>query len=172
MSVPLMHLVPLVQDAGFPAEDASSVIFAMMVTAIFGRVAFGKLADVIGAVPAYMTATAWMTLMVFGFVWLESLSAFYVYAIVYGFGYAGVMTGVLTTVRALTPAQRRGSAMGIIGMFGWFGHAIGGYLGGLLYDLTGAHDAAYAVAAVAGFLNLIVVSTLLRGTRRPALAAA
>jgi hypothetical protein len=57
-------------------------------------------------------------------------------------------------------------------MFGWFGHAIGGYLGGLLHDLTGAHDAAYAVAAVAGFLNLIVVSTLLRGTRRPALAAA
>jgi MFS family permease len=110
--------------------------------------------------------------MVFGFVWLESLSVFYVYAIVYGFGYAGVMTGVLTTVRALTPAQRRGSAMGIIGMFGWFGHAIGGYLGGLLHDLTGAHDAAYAVAAVAGFLNLIVVSTLLRGTRRPALAAA
>jgi hypothetical protein len=62
--------------------------------------------------------------------------------------------------------------MGIIGMFGWFGHAIGGYLGGLLHDLTGAHDAAYAVAAVAGILNLIVVSTLLRGTRRPALAAA
>jgi MFS family permease len=130
------------------------------------------LADVIGAVPAYMTATAWMALMVFGFVWLESLSVFYAYAIVYGFGYAGVMTGVLTTVRALTPAERRGSAMGIIGMFGWFGHAIGGYLGGLLHDLTGAHDAAYAVAAVAGFLNLIVVSTLLRGTRRPALAAA
>jgi MFS family permease len=172
MSVPLMHLVPLVRDAGFPAEDASSVIFAMMVTAIFGRVAFGKLADVIGAVPAYMAATAWMTLMVFGFVWLESLSAFYVYAIVYGFGYAGVMTGVLTTVRALTPAQRRGAAMGIIGMFGWFGHAIGGYLGGLLHDLTGAHDAAYAVAAVAGLLNLIVVSTLLRRTRKPDFALA
>lgn len=172
MSVPLMHLVPLVQDAGFPAEDASSVIFTMMVMAIFGRVAFGKLADMIGAVPAYMTATAWMTLMVYGFVWLESLSAFYVYAIVYGFGYAGVMTGVLTTVRALTPAVRRGSAMGIIGMFGWFGHAIGGYLGGLLHDITGAHDAAYAVAAVAGLLNLIVVSTLLRGSRRPDLAAA
>lgn len=172
MSVPLMHLVPLVQDAGFAPEDASSVIFAMMVTAILGRVAFGKLADVIGAVPAYMTATAWMTLMVFGFVWLESLSAFYVYAVIYGFGYAGVMTGVLTTVRALAPAERRGSAMGIIGMFGWFGHAIGGYLGGLLHDITGAHDAAYAVAAVAGVLNLAIVSTLLRRTRRPDLAMA
>lgn len=172
MSVPLMHLVPLVQDAGFPAEDASSVIFAMMVSAIFGRVAFGKLADMIGAVRAYMTATAWMTAMVFGFVWLESLRVFYVYAIVYGFGYAGVMTGVLTTIRALTPAQRLGAAMGIIGMFGWFGHATGGYLGGLLHDITGAHDAAYAVAAVAGLLNLIIVSTLRPRRRQPDFAVA
>jgi MFS family permease len=172
MSVPLMHLVPLIQDVGFPAEQASSVIFAMMVSAIVGRIVFGKLADIIGAVPAYMAATAWMTAMVFGFVWLKSLNIFYVYAVVYGFGYSGVMTGVLTSVRALTPAQRRGAAMGIIGMFGWFGHAIGGYQGGLLFDLTGAYDAPYAIAAVAGVLNLIIVSTLLRRSRRPDLAMA
>lgn len=172
MSVPLMHLVPLVQDVGFPAEEASSVIFSMMLSAILGRVAFGRLADLIGAVPAYMTATAWMTAMVFGFVWLESLTAFYLYAIVYGFGYAGVMTGLLTSVRALTPVERRASAMGIIGMFAWFGHAIGGYQGGLLYDLTGAYDAPYAIAAAAGVVNLVIVSTLLRRTRRPELVVA
>ncbi len=167
MSVPLMHLVPLIQDAGFPPEVASSVIFAMMLSAILGRVAFGRLADMIGAVQAYMTATAWMTAMVFGFVWLDRLDVFYVYAIVYGFGYAGVMTGILTSVRVLTPADRRATAMGIITMFAWFGHAIGGYQGGLLYDLTGAYDAPYAVAAGAGILNLLIVSTLLRRTRRP-----
>jgi predicted MFS family arabinose efflux permease len=108
-----------------------------------------------------------MTVMVFGFVWLNRLDVFYVYAIVYGFGYAGVMTGILITVRVLTPADRRATAMGIITMFAWFGHAIGGYLGGLLYDLTGAYDAPYAVAAGAGILNLIIVSTLLRRIRRP-----
>jgi len=173
MSVPLMHLLPLVQDVCFPAAgDAGGVVFAMMLAGIFGRVTFGKLADIIGAVPAYMAATAWMTAMVFGFVWLQSLSAFYVYAIVYGFGYSGVMTGILTSVRALTPAERRASAMGVIGMFAWFGHAIGGYQGGLLYDLTGTYDAPYAVAAAAGIVNLVIVSTLLRRTRGPHLAAA
>jgi len=173
MSVPLMHLLPLVQDVCYPAgEDAGGVVFAMMLAGILGRIAFGRLADVIGAVPAYMTATAWMTAMVFGFVWLESLTAFYLYAIVYGFGYAGVMTGILTSVRALTPAERRASAMGVIGMFAWFGHAIGGYQGGLLYDLTGAYDAPYAIAAAAGVVNLVIVSTLLRRTRRPDLALA
>jgi len=172
MSVPLMHLVPLIQDVGIPPKAASSVIFAMMLAAILGRVVFGKLADMIGAVPAYMTATAWMTVMVFGFVWLERLNVFYLYAIVYGFGYSGVMTGVLTSIRALAPSDRRAAAMGIIGMFAWFGHAVGGYQGGLLYDLTGAYDAPYALAALAGVLNLLIVGTFLRPGRGPKLAAA
>jgi MFS family permease len=166
MSVPLMHLVPLIQDRGFAPESAGSVIFVMLLVAIFGRLAFGKLADMIGAVPAYMTATAWMTLMVFGFVYIESLETFYVYSIFYGFGYAGVMTGVLVSIRVLTPPSRRASAFGIVTMFGWFGHAIGGYQGGVLYDLTGDYTASYAVAAIAGILNLIIVSRLLIGSKR------
>jgi MFS family permease len=105
-------------------------------------------------------------------VWLARLDVFYVYAIVYGFGYSGVMTGILTSVSVLTPAERRASAMGIVTMFAFFGHAIGGYLGGLLYDLTGAYDLPYALAAIAGVVNLIIVNTLLRRTRRPVLVTA
>ncbi len=161
MAVPLMHLVPLIQDHGIPAVDATSVAFAMLVVAIFGRFAFGVLADKIGALYAYMLATAWMTLMIFGFTLIENLNTFYFYALVYGFGYAGVMTGVLITIRVLVPVSIRASAFGIISMFGWFGHAIGGYIGGASYDITGNYTAAYAIAAAAGVLNLIVVSTLL-----------
>jgi len=172
MAVPLMHLVPLIQDRGFAPEQASSVIFVMLLVAILGRLAFGKLADVIGALPAYMTATAWMTLMVFGFMYIENLRSFYVYAVIYGFGYAGVMTGVLVSIRTLTPPSKRASALGIVSMFGWFGHAIGGAQGGYLYDLTGDYTAAYAVAALAGVLNLIIVSSLFRKTRGPEMLAA
>lgn len=166
MSVPLMHLVPLIQDRGFSAEQAGSVIFVMLLVAILGRLSFGMLADRIGALPAYMTATAWMTLMVFGFTYVQNLGSFYAYAVIYGFGYAGVMTGVLVSIRMLTPPSRRASALGIVTMFGWFGHAIGGYQGGVLYDLTGNYTAAYAVAALAGILNLIIVGSLFRKTRR------
>lgn len=167
MSVPLMHLVPLIQDRGFALEEASGVIFSMLLIAILGRVAFGRLADIVGALPAYMTATAWMTLLVFGFVYIHNLTSFYAYALVYGFGYAGVMTGVLVSIRSLSPVSHRASVLGIVIMFGWFGHAIGGYLGGLLYDLSGNYTASYALAATAGILNLMVVSSLYRKTRGP-----
>ncbi|MHA1554507.1 MAG: MFS transporter, partial [Alphaproteobacteria bacterium] len=49
MSVPLMHLVPLIQDRGVTAPEAGSVLFILLVAAIIGRVAFGRLADKIGA---------------------------------------------------------------------------------------------------------------------------
>lgn len=175
MSVPLMHLVPHIQGCGYTADQAGGVVFLMLMVGILGRVFFGKLADIIGAIPAYMTSTLWMTLLIYGFILINDLSSFYLYAPIYGFGYAGVMTGVLATTAAHTPPAQRGFAMGIITMFGWFGHANGGFLGGFLYDQTADYAVAYGMAALAGALNLVVVGLLFwlirnRATPQPALA--
>ena len=160
MSVPLIHLVPLIQDRGIGLEQASSVLFLMLLVTIAGRVAFGKLADVIGAIPSYMLASLWQTVLVFWFIQFENLDAFYIFAVIYGFGYAGVMTGILVCIRVMTPVSRRASALGIVTMFAWVGHAIGGYQGGFFFDLTGDYTAAYAIAALAGAVNLIIVGSL------------
>jgi len=144
----------------------------MMIAAIVGRVAFGQLADMIGAIPAYMAASLWQTVLVFVFTRVSDLDMLYVFAPIYGFGYAGVMTGVLVTTRALTPAARRAGATGIILAFGWLGHGLGGYQGGLFYDLTGGYDVSFANAALAGVLNLIVVGSLFLTIRRRQAVAA
>jgi MFS family permease len=174
MSVPLMHLLPLIHDRGFSLEEAGSVVFVMMVVAILGRVAFGKLSDMIGAIRAYWIASSWQTVMVFGFIQIETLDVFYIYAIIYGFGYAGVMTTVLVCVRVLTPLARRASALGIVTLFGWFGHAIGGYQGGYFFDISGDYTLTYANAAMAGVINLMIVTSLYVtiARRRAALAIA
>jgi len=160
MAVPLMHLVPLIQGRGIAATDAGSVIFVMLLVAIAGRVAFGKLADIIGPIPAYMTASAWQTLLVFFFTQIDTLGGFYVFAVIYGFGYAGVMTGVLVTIRALTPLSSRATSTGIILAFGWLGHGLGGFQGGYFYDITGAYTQTFANASFSGMINLIVVGAL------------
>jgi MFS family permease len=160
MSVPLMHLIPLIQGCGYTAPEAGGVLFTMLISAIMGRIAFGKLADMIGAIPAYMTASFWQTSLVFIFTQIQSLEMFYYFAPLYGFGYAGVMTGVLTTTRALTPASKRAASMGTILAFGWLGHGLGGYQGGFFYDLTSAYYVSFANAVFAGTLNLIIVGAL------------
>ncbi len=160
MSVPLMHLVPLIQGCGIPAPAAGGVLFLMLTVAIGGRIAFGKLADHIGAIPAYMTASLWQTVLVYFFTQMRSLDSFYALAAIYGFGYAGVMTGLLMTARELTDPARRASQMGIILALAWLGHGLGGYQGGLFYDLTGGYRWTYANAAMAGVFNLVLVGAL------------
>lgn len=166
MAVPLMHLVPLIQGYCISAPDAGGVLFVMLIAAIAGRVAFGKLADMIGPIPAYMTASLWQTVGVFAFTRIGDLSLFYVFAPIYGFGYAGVMTSLLVTARVLTPAHRRATMMGVILAFAWLGHGLGGWQGGAFYDLTGDYTVSFANAAAAGILNLVIVGSLFVMMRR------
>lgn len=168
MSVPLIHLVPYAQSCGIPLSDAGGIILVMLIAGICGRIAFGKLADMIGAVRAYWVASAWQTALVVLFLQFQSLESLMIFAVIYGFGYGGVMTTILVTMQVLTPVARRASATGIVTMFAFFGHAIGGYQGGLFYDLMGNYGWAFANAGIAGIVNLIVVGALYFAiTRRP-----
>jgi predicted MFS family arabinose efflux permease len=160
MSVPLMHLVPYAQGCGIPAAQASGIVVVMMIAAIAGRVAFGQLADWIGAIPAYLTASAWQTALVFLFMQMHRLDQLMAFAPIYGFGYAGVMTGVLVTIRRVTPVASRVTCTGFIVAFAWAGHGLGGVVGGYLYDMTASYDLTFAVAALAGFANLAIVGSM------------
>ena len=160
MSVPLMHLVPLAQERGLSATDAGSVLFLMLMVAIAGRAAFGQIADMIGALPTWILASSWQTLLVFGFMMMDGLKEYYVYAVIYGFGYAGVMTAVLVTVRNLAAPARRASSMGIVMAFGYLGHGLGGWQGGFFYDLTSAYTWTYVNAVIAGFINIAILGAL------------
>lgn len=160
MAVPLIHLVPLIQMVCGVGAEAGGPLLLMLITAIAGRVFFGRLADVIGPLRAWMAATAWQTALMLGFMLLGSIQAFWLFAVLYGFGYGGVMTGVLVSVRTLTPQSRRASATGIVLAFAWLGHAAGGWQGGLTFDLTGAYFWAFANATIFGLVNLAIVGTI------------
>ncbi|MBD1546234.1 MFS transporter [Roseibium aggregatum] len=171
MAVPLIHLVPLIQGVSGVGAEAGGPLLLMLVAAIGGRVFFGRLADIIGPMRAWMAATAWQTALMLGFVMLGSIQSFWLFAPLYGFGYGGVMTGVLVSVRALTPASRRASATGIVLAFGWFGHALGGWQGGFFFDLTGAYFWSFANATLFGLMNLAIVGTIYAASRRRLVAA-
>lgn len=172
MSVPLVHLMPLLQGCGATAPEAGGAVLLMMLSAIGGRVAFGRLADGIGAVPAYLIASGWQTALVFGFVMLSDIGLFYIFAPIYGFGYGGVMTCVLATIREAVPADRRASRTGIILAFAWAGHGLGGSLGGVLYDMTASYGPSFFFAAMAGCVNLVLLAVLWRVSSGSARTAA
>lgn len=165
MAVPLMHLMPLMQSFCISSTDAGGVMFAMLLAAIGGRIAYGKLCDLIGATRSWFVASFLQTAGVLAFVQFGTLREFLVFSVVYGFAYAGVMTSLLVTTRALTPARNKATWMGIVLSFAWLGHAFGGFQGAFSYDLTAGYGAGFAVGALAGAGNMVLVGMLIRLTR-------
>ena len=173
MAVPLMHLMPLIQGFCIPATDAGGVMLAMLLAAILGRVAYGKLCDMIGPLQSWAVASILQTAGVLAFTQFTSLQGFLIFGVVYGFAYAGVMTSILVSTRALTPEHRRGAFMGIILAFAWIGHAFGGYQVAAAFELTGSYAGGFVIGSAAGLVNLGLVSMLLLLARpRRALAHA
>ena len=167
MAVPLMHLMPLMQGFCISATDAGSVMLAMLVAAIAGRVAYGKLCDLIGPVQSWAVASFLQLAGVAAFTRFETLRGFMAFGVVYGFAYAGVMTSLLVSARALTPARGRASLMGIILSFAWLGHAFGGFQGAAAFDMTGSYVPGFVAGSIAGAVNLVLVLALLLLGRPP-----
>ena len=132
---------------------------------IGGRIAYGKLCDLIGSAHSWFVASTLQTIGVLAFTQFGSLQAFMIFALVYGFAYAGVMTSLLVTTRKLTPVRNKAMWMGIVLSFAWLGHAFGGFQGALVFDLTEGYGASFAAGATAGAANLVLIGTLIWLTR-------
>tara|TARA_E500000331_G_scaffold34303_2_gene28589 strand:- start:866 stop:2200 length:1335 start_codon:yes stop_codon:yes gene_type:complete len=166
MAVPIVHLVPLLTDNGRSLSSATSVLLVLMLAGVAGRIMGGKLADMIGALPGYFLMSLGQTVFVAWFVFLDHLLALYALAIVFGFTYSGVMSSILVCTRMMVSARLAARAMAITSFFGWGGMGLGGYFGGMFYDLSGNYVNSFVFAAIAGFVNLIILAAFMTRIRR------
>ena len=158
MSVPIMHLVPLLTDKGFSLEFATSVLMVLMLCGAFGRILGGILGDYIGALPSYILMSVGQTIFVVWFPHLISPTTIYIMAALFGFTYSGVMSSILVCTRMMVSAKFGARAMSLTSFFGWIGMGLGGFLGGYFFDLYGNYVWAYAFAGMMGLINLLVLS--------------
>ena len=157
MSVPIVHLVPLLTDAEFTIEFATSVLMVLMFCGAFGRILGGKLGDTIGALPAYMLMSLGQTVSVIWFPYVTNPIGLYLLAAFFGFTYSGVMSSILVTTRMVVSAKFAGRANSLGSFFGWTGMGMGGFFGGYFYDLYGDYFWSFAFASFMGVINLLVL---------------
>ena len=166
MTMPLVHLVPLVQGQGFDALSAASVLSVLMMTSFAGRLLFGRILDIIGGIPTLFIASGLQTISVFWFTQVHTLPVLYVFAVIFGLGFGGVFPAYSVIVNELVPAHLSGRSLGIVFFSAFLGMGFGGFLGGWLFDLAGNYVIAFAVAALAGVFNLLIVAGLHVSIRR------
>ena len=157
MSIPIMHLVPLLTDKGFSLEFATSVLMLLMFCGAFGRIFGGMLGDYIGALPGYILMSLGQTVFVVWFPHLLSPSAIYLIAALFGFTYSGVMSSILVCTRIMVSAKYGARAMSLTSFFGWIGMGLGGFLGGYFFDIHGDYILAFTFAGISGVINLFIL---------------
>ena len=157
MSVPTVHLVPLLTDSDFSMEFATSVLMVLMFCGAFGRILGGKLGDTIGALPAYVLMSTGQTISVIWFPYVTNSMGLYLLAAFFGFTFSGVMSSILVCTRMMVSAKFAGRANSLGSFFGWTGMGIGGFFGGYFFDLFGDYYWSFAFASIMGSINLIIL---------------
>ena len=157
MSVPIVHLVPLLTDANFSLEFATSVLMVLMFCGAFGRILGGMLGDVIGALPAYILMSLGQTISVIWFPNVSTPIGIYLLAAFFGFTYSGVMSSILVCTRVMVSAKFAARAMSLTSFFGWTGMGLGGFFGGYFFDLQGNYIWSFAFAGIMGFINVLIL---------------
>ena len=166
MSIPIMHLVPLLTDKGFSLEFATSVLMILMICGAFGRILGGMLGDYIGALPGYILMSLGQTIFVVWFPHLISPVLIYVMAALFGFTYSGVMSSILVCTRVMVSAKFGARAMSLTSLFGWIGMGLGGFLGGYFFDIYGDYNWAFTFAGITGIFNLFILALFFVNIRK------
>jgi MFS family permease len=99
----------------------------------------------------------------------DGLASLYVIAALFGLFQGGIVPSYAIIVREHFPASEAGTRVGAVIMATMIGMALGGWLSGKIFDLTGSYHAAFINGIGWNLLNLMIVLFLLRkilGTRR------
>jgi MFS family permease len=173
MSVPIVHLISHASDLGFDPQRGAEMLTLLFTAAFFSRIAFGALSDRIGPTKTLMIGSCFQTMTLFAFASVDSLFGLYLVALLFGMGFAGIMPCYPLLIRIVFPEREAGWRIAAQYMFAAGGMALGGWAGGLLFDLTGSYQMAFLAATLATLVNLVLVAILhIRHTRRQQLALA
>src|SRR5260221_7275106 len=140
---------------------------------IFSGIGSGFVADRIGGVATLVLGSALQGVALLLYLLFDGLASLYVISALFGLFQGGIVPMYAIIVRQYFSPQEAGTRLGIVLMATLFGMALGGWLSGALFDLTGSYHAAFANGVAWNALNLAIALFLLsRGRGRSSLRTA
>ena len=167
MSVPLGHLIAHASDLGHPNVRAAEMLAVALFAATVVRLTGGTLVvDRFGGLAALLVFSVLQMAALLLYAVVEARLALYSVSVLFGMGYGGIAMCYPVIVREYLPAAESGRRLGLVLLFGAIGMALGGGLGGYVFDLTGSYSPAFLAGAAFNVLNLGIVFTLVTRRRR------
>ncbi len=161
MAMPMVHVIAHATDLGHPRARAAEMLSLLLGCAMVSRLLFGLVADRIGGLWTLFIGSAGQAVMLASFTVVHSLVGLYAVSALFGLAFGGIVPSYALIVRELFPPEQAGWRIGAVILFGSIGMALGGWLGGQIFDLTGSYQNAFLVGVAFNLCNLTLVGTLL-----------
>lgn len=167
MSMPQVHIVALCVDLGFGPAVGAEMLALMLAGGVASRLVSGLLADRFGGVRTLLIGSALQCAALFLYLPAGGIVSLYAVSLVFGLSQGGIVPSYAIIVREYMPASEAGARVGFVMMATIFGMALGGWLSGLIYDLSGSYALAFVNGILWNGLNIGIMLWLLwRGRPR------
>jgi MFS family permease len=161
MSMPQVHIVAYCGDLGYGATQGARMLSLMLSFGIISRIASGFLADRLGGLATLLLGSLAQMAALTLYLMMDGLTSLYVISALFGLFQGGLVPSYAIIVRESFPAKEAGARVGLILMMTLLGMALGGWMSGVIYDLTGSYRAAFANGVAWNALNFLIAVFLL-----------
>jgi MFS family permease len=165
MAMPQVHIVAYCSDLGFGAARGAQMLSLMLAAGIVSRLVSGLICDRIGGLRTLLLGSVLQGLALLLFLPFDGLVSLYVISALFGLFQGGIVPSYAIIVREHFPAAEAGARVGTVIMATLFGMALGGWMSGKVFDLTGSYHAAFLNGIGWNLLNLTIAVFLLSRVR-------
>ncbi len=162
MSMPQVHIFAYCGDLGFAAARGAEMLSLMAGFGIVSRLASGWICDRIGGLRTLLLGSGLQGVALLLFLPFDSLASLYVVSAMFGLFQGGIVPSYAIIVREYFPPGEAGARVGTVLMCTLLGMALGGWMTGAIFDLTGSYRAAFLNGIGWNLLNLAIALFLLR----------
>jgi MFS family permease len=160
----IVHIVPQAKALNLDAAGAALIMTFLGLGSILGRIVVGSASDRIGVKYALMVSTG---AVVIAFLWLfqaDALWKFYIFAVVYGFGYGGLIAMQTLSMANMFGLVSLGTMVGLITSVYTTGGGVGPIITGYIFDVTESYRLAFIICTGLA-ISALALTLLMRPLR-------
>jgi MFS family permease len=172
MSMPQVHIVAYCGDLGYGPARGAEMLSMMLGFGLISRVTGGMIADRIGGVATLLISSGLQGVALLLYMFFDSLFSLYAISALFGLFQGSIVPMYAIIVREYFAPQQAGTRLGVVLLATLGGMALGGWMSGVIFDMTGSYQAAFFNGMLWNLVNVSIVGWLLLRTRRVGLVPA
>jgi MFS family permease len=162
MSMPQVHIVAYCGDLGHGVARGAQMLSPMLGFGVVSRLASGWVCDRIGGRRTLLLGSSLQALALILFLPFKDLASLYILSALFGLFQGGIVPAYAVIVREFFPPDEAGMRVGTVLMATVFGMALGGWMSGVIFDLTGSYQTAFLNGILWNLLNIGIAVGLLQ----------